>query len=50
MGRIVDILIEGEYDSIRECLKDKIYTVSEEDFGDEAEFVKSEELLKVFNI
>lgn len=50
MGRIVDIIIEGEYNSIRECLKDKIYTVSEEDFGDEAEFVKSEELLKVFNI
>ena len=50
MGRIVDIIIEGEYDSIRECLIGKIYTVSEEDFGDEAEFVRSEELLKTFNI
>jgi hypothetical protein len=27
MGRIVDIIIEGEYNSIRECLIGKIYTV-----------------------
>lgn len=50
MGRIVDIIIEGEYSSIRECMIEKVYTVSEEDFGDEAEFVRSEELLKTFNI
>ena len=50
MERIVDIIIEGDYSSIRECLIGKIYTVKEEDFGDEAEFVKSEELLKIFNI
>ena len=50
MERIVDIIIEGDYSSIRECLIGKIYTVKEEDFGDEADFVKSEELLKTFNI
>ena len=50
MTRIVDVLINKDYNSIRECLVGKIYTVKDDDFGDEAEFVKSEQLLQEFNI
>ncbi len=50
MGQIVDILIEKDLNSIRECLIGKVYTVKEEDFGEEAEFVKTSEILSSFNI
>ena len=45
LGHIADILNKKDFGSIRECLKGKVYTFTEEDTGDQVEFIKSNELL-----
>jgi len=42
-------LNKKDFGSIRECLKGKVYTFTEEDTGDQVEFIKSDELLLAFN-
>jgi hypothetical protein len=41
IGKISDALNNMEFGSIRECLAGKVYTLTEEDTGDEMEFIKS---------
>ena len=41
LGQVADFLNQQEYGSIRECLPGKVYTLTEEDTGDQMEFIKT---------
>ena len=50
LGNVADILNQSECGSIREYLPVKVDTFTEEDTGDQVEFIKTVELLQALQI